>query len=47
MRVAHTTAKLLEQMAANHHLPIEMTEDAAYLTTGNVTWIAPLPKVVR
>lgn len=42
MRTMHTTANVIEAMAYRTHLPIELTSDAAYLTVGDVTWIAPL-----
>lgn len=45
MRTAHTTADVIERLAYHTNLQIEMTRDAAYLTVGDITWIAPLPKV--
>lgn len=47
MRTVHTTASLLERMAYRTGHQIEMTSDAAFLTVGNVTWVAPLPEVTR
>lgn len=45
MRTVHTTAELIERLAYRSGHPIEMTADAAFLTTGDVTWVAPLEPV--
>jgi hypothetical protein len=44
MRTMHTTASVIERMAERSGNPIELTADAAFLTVGRTTWIAPLPK---
>ena len=43
MRTLITTASLIEAMAERSGRPIELTPDAAYLTVGRTTWVAPLP----
>lgn len=43
MKTEHTTADVLEAIAARTGRPIELTSDAAYLKVGRVTWRAPLP----
>ena len=45
MRTIHTTARLIEAMAERSGHAIELTTDAAYLTVGRTTWVAPLPRV--
>lgn len=47
MRTMHTTASVIEAMAFRTHYPIELTADAAFLTIGDVTWIAPLEPVTK
>lgn len=47
MRTVHTTAALIESLAYRSGHPIEMTADAAFLQTGDVVWVAPLPEVTR
>lgn len=43
MRPTRTTPAILEAMAARTGRAIELTRDAAYLTVGRRTWVAPLP----
>lgn len=44
-RAAYTTPELLEAMAERSGRPIELARDAAYLTVGGTTWVAPLEPV--
>lgn len=47
MKTIYTTSNILQAMAYRGGYPIELTSDAAYLTTGNVVWVAPLEPVTR
>ena len=46
-RLVHTTPDLIERMAYRTGHTIEMTADAAFLTVGSTTWVAPLPAVTQ